>query len=120
MLPVDLLSEVLPEIVRHGVECLPYEACGMVCPDGTVFFLTNEADEIGAYFVSGEQLASAFMDEDGVHDLGYTLEDVVMWHTHPSDYPGPSKNDIISRRQPLLKDIEHMVVALPSGQVAYY
>lgn len=120
MLPVDLLSEVLPEIVRHGVECLPYEAVGMILPDGTIYFLTNEIEELGKYFVSGDQLAAAFMDEDGVYEDGYTLEDVVIWHTHPSNYPGPSRDDIIARRQPLLADVEHMVVALPSGQVAYY
>lgn len=119
-LSTDLLTEALSGIIEAGVESLPYEAVGLLCPDGTVIYLTNELDETGGYYVSGSQLEAAFCQPDGVFDLGFDLSEIIIWHTHPSGFVGPSKGDLKSRRQPILEDIAHLVIALPKGETAYY
>lgn len=118
MLDPMILADAIDQIVEVGVEASPLEACGLICPDGTVFFLTNECDDESSYRISGAQLEAAFLQPDGVCSLGYGVEDVVLWHTHPSGYVGPSEADIESRRQ--LPEMMHMVVALPDGGAVYY
>lgn len=118
--PDVLVEDVIPRIVEHGVGCLPHEACGFVCPDGTIFFLTNETDEENAYKISGDQLGAAFYQADGAMDLGFDLEDVTFWHTHPSGSLEASPEDLQSRRQDIFVDIPHIIVGLPGGEVTYY
>lgn len=120
MLSPDILEGVVPKLVKAGLDSLPREACGLICPDGTVFYLTNEAESEQAYLVSREQLGTAFYGVDGVVDLGFGIEDVVIWHTHPSGFVGPSKGDLESRRQPILEKMAHLVVALPTGETSYF
>lgn len=120
MISPDTLADCLSMIVEQGMTDHPREAVGLICPDGTVFFLTNEADKLQEYLVSSDQLAAAFYAEDGVEDLGFDLEDVIVWHTHPSGFIGPSRGDLESRRQPVLEQIKHLVISLPNGETTYY
>lgn len=119
-LSVDLLNEAVPEMVRAGLEALPNEACGLITLEGRLAFLTNEAEGTGSYQISGLQLEFALgelFERDPDISL---LDEIVIWHTHPSGFVGPSKGDLESRRQPILIDIAHLVVALPDGETAYY
>lgn len=120
MLEPWILAEAVESIVKAGIEAAPLEACGLICPDGTIYFLTNESEKQQEYYVSNSQLAAAIYNPDGVESLGYEFGDVVLWHTHPSDTPSPSPGDIESRKRDQLKDITHLVVAIPSGQATYF
>lgn len=121
VLSADILAEALSEIVRAGMEAFPREACGLLTPDGQICFLTNEAEGESSYLVSGPQLEVAIQALFEIEDPGIELlEDLVIWHTHPSGFVGPSKGDLESRRQPILNEIAHLVVALPNGETAYY
>ena len=120
MVDPTVLALSLPDIVAAGNEAHPREACGLLLPDGTVFYLTNESPNPQEYLVSGEQFSEAIYGEDGVESHGYTFEQVVVWHTHPSGHVGPSRADLQARRHPMLAPISHMVVALPEGETTYY
>ena len=120
-LSADILAEAVPRMVEAGMEALPYEACGLLMTDGQICFLTNEAESEGQYMVSGAQLEKAISALFGVESPDIDLlEDLVIWHTHPSGFVGPSKGDLESRRQPILNDLAHLVVALPNGETVYY
>lgn len=121
LVAADVLAEAVERIVDHGMKLVPDEACGLLLPDGTLFFLTNEAiPATGQYLVSSAQLEAAVYGSDGVEDMGWDWEDCTIWHTHPSDTASPSQGDLESRRHPELIDTPHFVVALPSGVVAYF
>jgi proteasome lid subunit RPN8/RPN11 len=81
--------------------------------DGTMSFvreLPNRSMEgPGSYRVDAEDIRLVL---DGLEDV----EDVAIWHTHPSGYIGPSQLDMKNRPMP---DIWMLVVALTDeGPVA--
>lgn len=123
MMPVIdpyVLDQILPDLLEHGMEKHPMEACGLICPDGTIVYLTNESGNEQEYLVSSEQFKAAFYAEDGVQDMGFRPEDCIVWHTHPSGFVGPSRGDMESRRQPMLESLAHLVISLPDGPATYF
>lgn len=118
-LSADILEEALPLILEYGAECHPYEAVGLLAPDGQLVFLTNESEAMSAYTVSGAQMSKA-MEAIFEQGVDYLISDLIIWHTHPSGFVGPSRGDIRSRRQPVIEKFAHLVIALPNGETCYY
>jgi proteasome lid subunit RPN8/RPN11 len=113
------LGLALPEIERLGKLRAPGEACGILLDiprrkaDGTasaVIELPNRSlGNAGTYHIAPDDIRLALENLEEV-------EDVAIWHTHPSGFIGPSKLDMENRPKP---DIYMVVVALTdSGPVA--
>ncbi|MGH9339839.1 MAG: hypothetical protein ACRD1R_09690 [Acidobacteriota bacterium] len=119
-----VLGECIPQIVEAGVEAMPREIGGFICPDGTIFWLTNEAEEEQQWLVSADQLHHAFNGGNGLRELGFDYTDILVWHTHPSGFIGPSRQDLESRRDPEVadfwKDTAYATISLPGGEVVLY
>jgi proteasome lid subunit RPN8/RPN11 len=110
------LDVVVPKIIELGMAKMPYEACGVVVPD-----LDAPPDQWVHEFKnrSNDPLNSYVIDPRTVADLLLSPEvwdDVLIWHTHPSGFVGPSQNDM-RQRDPRLK---YLVVALPRGEAVRF
>lgn len=112
------LEAALPEIEKLGKLRAPAEACGILLDlpwkksDGSVSFvkeLPNRAMSNGTYQVEPADIRLVL---EGLEEV----EDVAVWHTHPSGLIGPSKLDMVNRPDP---NIYMLVVALTEhGPVA--
>jgi proteasome lid subunit RPN8/RPN11 len=112
------LEAALPEIEKLGKLRAPSEACGVLLDmpwrkaDGSMSFvkeLPNRAMADGTYRVDAGDIRMVL---DGLEEV----EDVAVWHTHPSGFIGPSKGDMQNRPDP---NIFMLVVALTEqGPVA--
>jgi len=108
----------LPEIERLGKLRAPNEACGILLDmpwkkaDGSISFvkeLPNRALDEGRYRVDPDDIRLVL---EGLEEV----EDVAVWHTHPSGYIGPSRGDMQNRPE---ANIFMLVVALTEqGPVA--
>lgn len=106
------LDVVIPKIIEIGMLRLPYEACGVVIPDldqtcdTWVHELANRSeDPLNSYRIDPQTISSLLVDPD-------VWSDVLVWHTHPSGYIGPSQGDM-KQRDPRLR---YLVVSLPRGE----
>lgn len=115
-----MLDDLMPYILEHAIREIPRESVGFICPDGTLFFLTNEAKDEGMFQVSSGQLEAWLYGEGGVLEAGFDPYDLTFWHTHPSGFIGPSREDLRERRQEPWVNMAHLVIALPSGTPTYY
>jgi proteasome lid subunit RPN8/RPN11 len=103
----------------------PEEACGILIggPEtgGTrVMQLTNASDDPeNSFVIEGEDITRAierWCDEElctlpeGVVPKDFKI-DIVVWHTHPDGFVGPSKGDLRVREE----GVKYLVVALPGG-----
>jgi len=112
------LETALPEIERLGKLRAPNEACGILLDmpwkkaDGSISFvkeLPNRALDEGRYRVDPDDIRLVL---EGLEEV----EDVAVWHTHPSGLIGPSQRDMVNRPP---ADIWMLVVSLlPDGAVA--
>lgn len=106
------LELALPEIEKLGKLRAPNEACGILLDiprskaDGTVSPIIELPNRSmggpGSYRIDPDdiRLAMEHLEE---------VEDVAVWHTHPSGFVGPSKGDMQNRGDP---NIYMVVVAL--------
>lgn len=115
----DVLSEAVTDIIEKGREEAPREVVGFICPDSTLFWLTNEADEDYTYSISGAQLSEAIGGVNGAHELGFNLLDIILFHTHPMGV-NPSSEDLESRRQEPFDQVAHLVVSVRDETAAFY
>lgn len=106
------LDVVIPKIIEIGMQRIPNEACGVVIPDMDqpcemwVRELVNRSeDPLNSYRIDPGTIASLLIDPD-------VWSDVLVWHTHPSGFVGPSQGDM-KQRDPRLR---YLVVALPRGE----
>src|SRR4051812_41368573 len=107
-----LETEALLEIYRLGVTRSPAEACGLLID--TPRLLSN-----GSYShvieLPNRTLASSgqYVIEPGDIKLSLEgledVEEVAVWHTHPSGFEGPSEGDLAQRPN---DDVKMVVVAL--------
>lgn len=106
------LNQALPEIEKLGKQRAPVEACGIlldmpwVKSDGSVSWVKELPNRSmggsGTYRVDPEDIRLAL---EGLEEV----EDVAIWHTHPSGFVGPSKGDMENRPD---ANIYMVVVAL--------
>lgn len=115
----SILETALREIEVVGKLRAPNEACGVLLDmpwrkaDGTMSFVkelpNRSMDGAGTYRVDADDIRMVL---EGLEEV----EEVAIWHTHPSGYIGPSKGDMQNRPMP---DIWMLVVALTEdGPVA--
>lgn len=113
------LDLALPEIEKLGRQRAPVEACGILLDiprkkaDGTVSAIielpNRSIDGAGTYRIEPDDIQLALENLEEV-------EDVAIWHTHPSGFIGPSKGDMEHRPD---LNIYMVVVALTDdGPVA--
>lgn len=112
------LGLALPEIEKLGKLRAPNEACGILLDiprrkaDGStsaIIELPNRSMAEGSYRIDPVDIQLALENLEEV-------EDVALWHTHPSGFVGPSKGDMENRPDP---NIYMVVVALTDlGPVA--
>lgn len=113
------LELALPEIEKLGKLRAPGEACGLLLDiprkkaDGTVSAIVELPNRSmggdGSYRIDPGDIRLALENLEEV-------EDVAIWHTHPSGFIGPSKGDMENRPD---RDIYMVVVALTDdGPVA--
>ncbi len=93
------LDLALPEIETLGKLRAPTEACGVLLDtawqkaDGTLSWvkeLPNRSLQAGMYEIDMKDLQQVL---EGLEDV----EDIAIWHTHPSGYIGPSQGDMRNR-----------------------
>lgn len=111
-----LQTDALREIYSLGILRQPAEACGLLIdrayikPDGRhshVLELPNRTLETtGQYVIEPTDISYVLQDHQDV-------EEVAVWHTHPSGFIGPSAGDLACRPHP---NVKMFVVALtPDG-----
>lgn len=103
--PISVMTgEAVEGIVEKGIAAYPFEACGVLTPDGRLIELPNKAqDPADGYELWLEDFEP------------YWEEGVVIWHTHPSGFVGPSKGDMQTR----LERVHYLVVTL-EGEATMY
>lgn len=106
------LDEALAEIYQLGLLRAPAEACGLLLDmpwlrsDGRLSYVIELPNRTlatsGQYLMEPKDMAFAL---EGYNDV----EDVAVWHTHPSGFIGPSEGDLIHRPS---DDVKMFVVSL--------
>lgn len=113
------LGHALPEIEKLGKLRAPREACGLLLDipvsraDGSISYVkelpNRSLDAEGTYRIEASDIRLCLENLEEV-------EDVAVWHTHPSGFIGPSKGDLDNRPEP---NIYMVVIALTdNGPVA--
>lgn len=96
-----------------ALSALPCEAVGFIWrPPGQAeavipLLNTSEAPE-NSYAIEVEAAARAFTDFTGSDIVDVAEGDLLLWHSHPSGYVGPSQGDL----QAKLPGLRYMVVVL--------
>jgi proteasome lid subunit RPN8/RPN11 len=85
---IDIPADVRDEMVRHALEGLPFEACGLLAGrDGRVerFFPMKNADESRTtYRLDSREQFEVFNEID---EKGWELSGIFHSHTHTEAYP---------------------------------
>jgi [CysO sulfur-carrier protein]-S-L-cysteine hydrolase len=106
--PIEIPSDIRDAIVRHAIDGLPNEACGVLAgPDGQIvhFFPMANADESPlTYRLEATEQLRVWNEID---DKGWEVRGIVHSHTHTEAYP--SETD---RRQAFLPDAWYVLVSL--------
>lgn len=114
-----LQTDALAEIYGLGILRAPAEACGLLLDtawmraDGSHSYVLEMPNRTlltqGQYVMHAEDIRLALAGHEEV-------EEVAVWHTHPSGFEGPSAGDLANRPH---SDINMFVVALTDdGPVA--
>lgn len=91
---------IVDAIVAIGAREKPQEACGVITPSGEVIELPNRAEDPTDGY--------ALYPEDWANLWQQWATDLLIWHTHPSGWVGPSRRDMQYRNP----DINYLVVTL--------
>lgn len=92
-----LLPSLIDQIVDLGRKDKDKEVCGVITPTGEIIELPNRAsDPSDAYEIHREDIAP------------YWNYDIIVWHTHPSGFIGPSREDMKNR----VPGLDYLVVTL--------
>jgi proteasome lid subunit RPN8/RPN11 len=105
---IEIPSDIRDTIVRHAIDGLPNEACGVLAgPDGQIalFFPMANADESPlTYRLEATEQLRVWNEID---DKGWEVRGIVHSHTHTEAYP--SETDV---RQAFLPDAWYVLVSL--------
>lgn len=95
-----ITQRVIDAMVSIGQREKPQEACGVITPIGDVIELPNRAED---------RTDSYALDPEDYWELwDRWAPDLLVWHTHPSGFIGPSRRDMQSR----IPDVNYLVVTL--------
>ncbi|WP_194287339.1 Mov34/MPN/PAD-1 family protein [Gracilibacillus oryzae] len=91
--PILFSKGIFNEMIQHGMECIPYEACGLLSGKEnhviTIWPLKNERKSQKQFFVS-EKIVEQTLKE--IEKSGEFLQ--AIYHTHPTTSPIPSSVDL--------------------------
>lgn len=96
-----LEQHMVDQIAQIGLAAYPHEACGLLLPTPVrgqqVIQLPNRSKEpLDSVEVDPDdfiiEMELLYGEADAIPDE--VLEDIVVWHTHPSGNVGPSKYDM--------------------------
>lgn len=104
---IHLEGPVLGQLRRLAIEASPQEAVGLILSNGRVVSLPNRSSTPETNF---EFARSDLADQLGVEKA---LEEVVLWHSHPSGGVGPSRTDM-TQKTPLRY---HLVVTIVGDDI---
>lgn len=110
-------DRVIAQIKDIGFSREPYEACGVILPDGQVREVPNKVVELGKFLAEVEDLVRVL--DQWANELNFVPGrfDIIVWHTHPcGGSVGPSTDDL-RHRTPQGK---YLVVTLPNGEAVRY
>jgi len=86
----------------------PREAVGLLTNDGRIIELSNLASDPGINFeISRAELLEKLTGEE--------LEELTLWHSHPSGGVGPSRTDM----QQKIPFVHHLVVTIVDNDLVY-
>ncbi len=119
------LPEDIERIVKHGMDAMPREACGVLLPTphpsikSRVVPLTNRAeDPLKHSFIHPKEMLQQLMPWLEAEGERWDLSDLVLWHTHPGGHVGPSGEDL--RTRDLEPGMRYLVVTLPGGEATFF
>lgn len=120
-----ILPEDVEQIAQWGMEAGYVEICGVLLTrsDGgpRLKQVVNKAakPEIQV-FMHSDDFMDALLDLVGHPEQypGPLGEELVVWHTHPGGLVGPSKQDLLWRKE--LGDTRCLVVTIPSGEAIQF
>lgn len=86
---MQLIEGLLKQELKQKIlDSSPFEAAGLILPDGEVKILRNRAEDPRSNFLFyKEDLTHAL---EGVEDVS----EIIVWHSHPGGGIGPSMIDI--------------------------
>lgn len=98
---IDLSEAMQREMVRIANNAAPHEAVGLIL-NGTqiVQMFNHSTSPHNSFLVKKEQILERVKNS--------SLQDAVLWHSHPSGGVGPSRVDMQQRT----KLLHHLVVSL--------
>ncbi|WP_179107304.1 Mov34/MPN/PAD-1 family protein [Sediminibacillus massiliensis] len=87
-------ESVYQEMLEHGRDNLPYEACGLLSGNGSrinhFWPLVNEIQSASRFFIKKETV------EKNIKKIDHLEEQVLaIYHTHPTTAPVPSSYDLL-------------------------
>lgn len=105
---IEIPRDILEQMVRHAVEELPNEACGLLAgPDGTIerFYPMRNSDQSPTtYRLDGADQLRVFNE---IEDRRWELK--AIFHSHPHTEAIPSKTD---REQAFYPEAYYLVASL--------
>jgi len=109
---ISIKKSVVPGIIDHAKQGLPYEACGYLASKDNVvvrFFLLKNADRSAEHFSFDPAEQFAVVRE--IRKSG--LEPAAVIHSHPSTPARPSAEDIRLARDP---GLSYVIVSLAAAE----
>jgi len=112
--------EIVDQVLQLGKAVDPFEACGIITPDGLVVQVPNVSEAPDRHYqLDPEGLANALYEfaarvVEPVSEL--RREHFIVWHTHPNGNVGPSAVDMRQR----VEGFRYLVVAIPSGVASLF
>lgn len=117
----SVTDDAIDQIRTMGINELPREACGILLGEGHLFpcHNTSPTPEV-AYELKFREIAEVVKKFIGARKVPEGVLDVgmVVWHTHPSGFVGPSREDITMKREfteLVRQEFTFLVVSLPDG-----
>jgi proteasome lid subunit RPN8/RPN11 len=111
--------EIVARIAAIGAQRRPQEACGILLGFDHLVELPNTSeDPEHAYVIARDAIVDAIQLWYGQHgpipaedllDPHPTLINLIVWHTHPNGFVGPSRGDMQCRED----GCKYLVVSLP-------
>ena len=86
----ELITFAAISLVMHRDSDYPHEAVGILCSDGSIYPLINQARSAHRFEVSQPLVKEAIgvLTQRG-------MEPIAVYHSHPTSSSGPSKRDIM-------------------------
>lgn len=100
----------IEKIMELGLDRAPNEACGVIAGRAVLEIENLSESPHDSYMVEGRQIV------ESLRIGGFENDEIIIWHTHPSGFVGPSEGDLRTR----IEGLHYLVVSLPNGEAVQY